>query len=300
MGNDALAANGDTVDGYTADISITVRGSDAYWAIFAFMALMTLLFIAHCRTKPRTERVFHYITISITLVASIAYFAMASNLGWASILVEFFRGGKVEGTTREIFYVRYIDWVITTPLLLLDILLTAGMPWPTILFTLLLDEVMIITGLVGALVKSSYKWGFFTFGCVAFLLIVWNVAWVGRRHASALGSDVSKVYLITSVWTLGLWFLYPVAWGVAEGGNVISPDSEAAFYGTLDVLAKPIFGILFLWGHRNISADRLGLAIRDYQQVPRAALHEKGDPVPGARHGVHNGAGAEPAVVGGA
>ena len=47
--------------------------------------------------------------------------------------------------------------VITTPLLLLDLLLTAALPWPTILFTLVLDEIMIITGLVGALVVSSYK-----------------------------------------------------------------------------------------------------------------------------------------------
>lgn len=47
--------------------------------------------------------------------------------------------------------------VITTPLLLLDLLLTAGLPWPTILYTLLVDEIMIITGLVGALVVSNYK-----------------------------------------------------------------------------------------------------------------------------------------------
>ena len=47
--------------------------------------------------------------------------------------------------------------VITTPLLLMDILLTAGLPWPTILYTLLIDEIMIITGLVGALITSSYK-----------------------------------------------------------------------------------------------------------------------------------------------
>lgn len=47
--------------------------------------------------------------------------------------------------------------VITTPLLLLDLLLTAGLPWPTILFTILLDEVMIVSGLVGALVHSNYK-----------------------------------------------------------------------------------------------------------------------------------------------
>ena len=39
----------------------------------------------------------------------------------------------------------------------MDLLLTAGLPWPTILYTLLIDEIMIITGLIGALVYSSYK-----------------------------------------------------------------------------------------------------------------------------------------------
>ena len=49
--------------------------------------------------------------------------------------------------------------VITTPLLLTDLCLTAGLPWPTILWTIGLDEAMIVTGLIGALVKSRYKWG---------------------------------------------------------------------------------------------------------------------------------------------
>lgn len=39
----------------------------------------------------------------------------------------------------------------------MDLLLTAGLPWPTILYTVLIDEIMIITGLIGALVTSSYK-----------------------------------------------------------------------------------------------------------------------------------------------
>lgn len=41
----------------------------------------------------------------------------------------------------------------------MDLMLTAGLPWPTILWTIFLDLGMVITGLVGALVKSSYKWG---------------------------------------------------------------------------------------------------------------------------------------------
>lgn len=48
---------------------------------------------------------------------------------------------------------------ITIPMLLMDLCLTAGLPWPTILYTVLLDEIMVVTGLNGTLVKSRYKWG---------------------------------------------------------------------------------------------------------------------------------------------
>mgnify|MGYP003624094080 CR=1 FL=1 len=69
---------------------------------------------------------------------------MGSNLGFTPIQVEYARSNpKVRGTYRSIFYVRYIDWVITTPLLLLDLLLTAGMPWPTIFFVIVVDEIMV-------------------------------------------------------------------------------------------------------------------------------------------------------------
>ncbi|KAJ8070348.1 hypothetical protein OCU04_000728 [Sclerotinia nivalis] len=159
-------------------------------------------------------------------------------------------------------------------LLLLDILLTAGLPWPTILFTIFLDEVMIITGLVGALVASSYKWGYFVFAMFALFGIAWNILFVGARHAKALGNEVNRVYWTCGGITMFLWFLYPIAWGLSEGGNVIAPDSEAVFYGVLDVLAKIGFGVLLLNGHRNINPAHLGLHIRDYNEKP-GSLHEK-------------------------
>jgi Bacteriorhodopsin-like protein len=64
-----------------------------------------------------------------------------------------------------------------------------------------------------------------------------------------------------------LWFIYPIAWGLCEGGNVISPDSEAVFYGVLDILAKPVFGAILLFGHRNIDPAQIGLHIRDYDEA---------------------------------
>lgn len=155
----------------------------------------------------------------------------------------------------------------------MDLLLTAGLPWPTVLWTIFLDEVMIITGLVGALVASSYKWGYFTFAMFALFGIAWNIMVVARKHAAVIGSDVSRVFLMCGVLTTFLWFLYPVAWGVSEGGNVIAPDSEAVFYGILDILAKPVFGMMLIFGHKNIDPARLGLAIRDYDEPHEKAAY---------------------------
>lgn len=271
-----------------ADISITVHGSDWYWAVCAVMTVATLAFMGMSFTKRRSERLFHYITASITLVAAIAYFSMGSDLGKVPIAVEFLRSpGGAMGYTREIFYVRYIDWFVTTPLLLTDLLLTAGLPWPTIFITILMDEVMIVTGLVGALTSSSYKWGYFTFGMLAFFYVVYVLVFVARGHAAALGPNVSRTYLMCGVLTIFLWFLYPIAWGISEGGNIIHPDSEAIFYGILDIFAKPIFGALLLFGHRNIAFAELGLHIRDYDELSTGTHHEK--TTTGHHNGVTNG-----------
>ena len=115
--NDAIAVNGETFNyPTTTQINITTHGSDWYWAVCAVMAFASFVFIGLSLTVPRRNRIFHYITASVTLVASIAYFTMASNLGYAPIAVEFMRSNpKVAGVYREIFYVRYIAWFVTTP-----------------------------------------------------------------------------------------------------------------------------------------------------------------------------------------
>ena len=70
--------------------------------------------------------------------------------------------------------------------------------------------------------------------------ISWELGFTARKHANALGPDVHRVFVTCSVLTLVIWLCYPIAWGVAEGGNVIAPGSEAVFYGVLDLCAKPV------------------------------------------------------------
>lgn len=263
-GNQAVNTN--KVVGPHADLQITNHGSDWYYTVCSVMGVSTLVIMGLALTKPKTHRLFHYITATITMVACIAYWCMGSDLGQVPIQAEFIRRGSntvFAAGTREIFYVRYIDWFVTTPLLLLDLLLTAGLPWPTILVTLLADEIMIVCGLVGALTQTRYKWGFWSFGTAAFLFVVYELLFDARQHANALGGNIKSTFLRCGVLTIGVWFLYPIAWGLSEGGNVIHPDSEAVFYGILDIFAKPVFGFLLIFGHNNIDPASLGLHIRE-------------------------------------
>ncbi|KAI1475721.1 bacteriorhodopsin [Daldinia eschscholtzii] len=288
-GNQALNIN--SVVGQHANLEITNHGSNWYYAVCALMGACTLLFMGLSFTKPQGDRLFHYITAGITGVACIAYYAMGSNLGQVPIQAEFIRpGSRWVGSagTREIFYARYLDWAVTTPLLLLDLLLTAGVPTPTILVTLLADEIMIITGLIGALTRTRFKWGFWAFGTAALLFIAYELLFDARRHASTLGGDAKKTFMLCGTFLIFLWFLYPIAWGLSEGGNVIHPDGEAIFYGVLDILSKPVFGLLLILGHRKISSSQLGLRIRNRSHIasekynPGAGVHPEG---PGANVG---------------
>ncbi|KEY75055.1 hypothetical protein S7711_01519 [Stachybotrys chartarum IBT 7711] len=298
--NEALDVNSRV--GQQANLAITTRGSDWYFTVCAIMTVSSLGVMGWALTKPRRNRLFHYISAGLLFVAAISYFSMGANLGQTPIQAEFVRSSSQvrSAGTREIFYVRYIDWFVTTPLLLLDLLLTAGLPWPTILIAILADWIMVVCGLVGALIETRYKWGYFVFGCVAFLYVAYALVWDGRQHASVLGGSIKRTYNMCGVLLIFIWFLYPIAWGVSEGGNVIHPDSEAIFYGILDIIAKPVFTFLLLWGHRNIDPSALGLNIREPGAAPAGPVekqhhsgdhgHLGGNTAADAQNGRHDGA----------
>ena len=96
-------------------------------------------------------------------------------------------------------------------------------------------------------------------------IVFWTLAFSARKNALRIGADVHRVYLSCGVWTLFIWLLYPIAWAVCEGGNIIAPDSEAVFYGLLDLCAKPVFSIMLILGHWNIDPARLGLMIGEVE-----------------------------------
>ena len=60
---------------------------------------------------------------------------------------------------------------------MLEVLLTSGVNLSDVFATLFAGEVLVISGLVGSLVASSYKWGYFVFGMMG-LFYIWYVCFL--------------------------------------------------------------------------------------------------------------------------
>ncbi|KAI0806068.1 heat shock protein 30 [Irpex lacteus] len=237
-----------------ATIHISNHGTDWLWAVFAVMTASMLGMFLWSFMRPKGTRFFHNIALIILTTSAIAYFAMASDLGATPITTEFRAFG-----TRQIWYVRYIQWFINFPLLLVTLLFATGLALSDVLTTAFFAWVVVITGLVGALVQSSYKWGFYVFGLIAMIHVWTTLLGHGPRSNFSAGPGLRSGYIRGSGFVSFLLLLYPICWACSEGANVISPTSEAVWYGILDLLLGPVFLMYFLFGLRNVDYAAFGL-----------------------------------------
>lgn len=70
---------------------------------------------------------------------------MAAGQGWSvRLYIASVHEGHADLIARQIYWARYVDLAITTPLILLELTVLAGLPGVEILFVLVGDVVMIL------------------------------------------------------------------------------------------------------------------------------------------------------------
>jgi bacteriorhodopsin len=138
----------------------------------------------------------------------------------------------------------------------------------------------VVSYLVSAFTTSNYKWGFYAFGTAAWAILAYNTLVYSSTTTKRIG--VSRDHTLLAGWTNFLWLLYPIAFGLTDGGNVIGVTPSAIFFGILDVLQTPVLAFAFLFLARRWDYGRLNLAFTRYGRVHHAGdFPEKSATAPG-------------------
>lgn len=198
---------------------------------------LLLLFFPMQKNKSISEEGDSIAHFLVPMIAMTLYLLMA--LGYGSVTLP---------SGRVFYYARYIDWSVTTPLLLLSLVsgavkghvrkrgaLIAGL--------ILSDVYMIVTGLVAGWTDApTLKWWFYILSCLSFIAIyalLWGPFKV-LSQSSPEGENYRKKAAALSL----VWLGYPVVFLIGqEGLRLWSPLWDAVFFTSLDLIAKVAYGL---------------------------------------------------------
>merc|ERR1740115_551771 len=146
----------------------------------------------------------------VNMVASLAYLTMALGYGYTT---------KCNG--RDFYYARYVDWAITTPIMLWDLVTIAdGTHSHEVdrIFLVVIDFIMIIAGLVGELIEGTEKWAFFGFSMLLFVPIMWFLCELANTTVANGESrtPVQELFRRIAAITIISWMGYPIIWVLAS------------------------------------------------------------------------------------
>jgi bacteriorhodopsin len=211
----------------------------SFWLISMALVAATAFFFLETQRVAGKWKTSLTVSGLVTMVAAVHYFYMRDV--WVTT-----------GATPTVY--RYIDWLITVPLLMVEfyLILSAitkvptGVFWRLILGTL----VMLVGGYVG---EAGYLgvWPAFIIGMIGWIFILYEIfaGEASKINASKSPETVQSAFnLMRLIVTFG-WAIYPIGYffGYLTGSN--PADSMKALnviYNLADVLNKIAFGVI-IW-----------------------------------------------------
>ena len=149
---------------------------------------------------------------------------------------------------------RYADWLITVPLLVIELLIVLGVTADRrkLLMKTLVPATVLMIGLgyPGEVATSDgTKWTFWILSMLPFLYILYTLAGelkaAGVRETGAVATSISnatKILLVT-------WLVYPIGYLFPVIFDVTNEGAETArqlAYTIADITAKALFGLMIL------------------------------------------------------
>lgn len=158
--------------------------------------------------------------------AGVSYAAMALNIGTI----------QINGLTLVV--PRYVDWLVTTPLLIGFVGYVAGAPRRVIGLSMLADVAMVVTGMIAVVTTGAVRWTFFIASSAFYIGLLYYL-YIGFQKF--LSDDYAQVglYTLLKIHIGLLWLAYPFVWIAGSSGFGFATAAGVSLtYAFLDVFAK--------------------------------------------------------------
>jgi bacteriorhodopsin len=187
------------------------------------------------RARNQQWQILYTLNFFICLIASGLYLAMALGQGFGIIY------------DRPTFWVRYITWFLSTPLLLLDLTFLGSTSLPITGSLIGANAYMIATGFVATVSPKPINYIWYAVSCGAFLAVLYMLLNPYLQQAERQHPRAKKIFRRLVTVHLVLWSGYPIVWLLANTGlAVFNQPTEAFCYTALDLASKVGFGFLSL------------------------------------------------------
>jgi len=214
-----------------------------FWLGAIAMAIGTVALAYGFRLVPRQNWRRYSILVAVPAIAVGAYILLAFEVG----VLETQAGDPL-------FSMRYVDWLLTTPLHVLYLGLLAGATLGAINRSLVLMALTIIFGFAGAYVVGPMKWVLFAAGSVAFVGVIYYAYTEFDRAVQAKDGRTVALFWKLRAFLVILWLVYPAIWMVSPFGvGFMNVETAALVLSYLDVVAKVGFGFIALSGQLSIT-----------------------------------------------
>ncbi len=172
-------------------------------------------------------------------VAALSYLVMTSGVGRIAV------GGE------SILMPRYVDWLLTTPVLVGYVAYLAGAPRRVIAGVVVADAAMIVTGALATVLTGPAKWAFFGVSGLMHLSLLTGLYFVLPRYIDA-SADQWRLFRLLQNHVGLLWLVYPVVWVASPSGiGVVSTTAVGLMIAYLDVIAKTPY-VYFVWRNEGL------------------------------------------------
>ncbi|MEM7051116.1 MAG: bacteriorhodopsin [Acidobacteriota bacterium] len=229
-----------------------------YWISFLCLASGTIYFFMERSSLLEEYRSTATTAGIVCFIAALNYWVMQDMVG---------RDGSIESILNFPTEFRYLDWLITTPLILTKFPTLLGFDEdrrPLLVTLIFADLVMIICGYAGeqAINQAGGNFsgmgvGMFIASSAAFAFIVYLlysvVTTAARDKLKPIQDGLSRLKLFIAIG----WSIYPIGYLMSMFG--IGPEGQMLrelIYNVADVVTKVGFGLVAVFAVRQVSRDQ--------------------------------------------